>query len=362
MFETDFHTILKKTESIDPITYGGTGNFINGAVSRLSPYISRGVISTKFVFDKLTERGIAPFQAEKFIQELAWRDYWQLVWLHKGDEINRDLKQEQQGVNNFKIPINLILGQTGIEAVDKAISDFYTTGYLHNHIRMYIASLACNIAGSHWKMPAQWMYYHLLDGDWASNALSWQWVAGANSHKKYFANQENINRYCFTKQTGSYLDIPYEGFPISNIPAELSETTQGEFPVQLPENKPLQINPELPCLIYNSYNLDPLWRKGFEATRILLLEPTHFKTYPVSEKVLDFILKLSDNIPGIQIFTGEFQELKSKYDLKTFYFKEHPLNKHYQGTEDPRDWMFNESGYHNSFFSFWNKCKKQLDL
>jgi deoxyribodipyrimidine photo-lyase len=64
---------------------------------------------------------------------------------------------------------------------------------------MYIASLACNVAQSQWRIPAKWMYYHLLDADWASNALSWQWVAGTNSNKKYFANQNNINKYCFTK-------------------------------------------------------------------------------------------------------------------------------------------------------------------
>ena len=71
---------------------------------------------------------------------------------------------------------------------------------------MYIASIVCNIAKSHWKLPSKWFYYYLLDGDLASNNLSWQWVCGANSSKKYYANQENINKFCFTKQKNTFLD------------------------------------------------------------------------------------------------------------------------------------------------------------
>ena len=75
---------------------------------------------------------------------------------------------------------------------------------------MYLASITCNMAKSHWLVPSKWMYYHLLDGDIASNNCSWQWVSGAFSSKKYYCNQENINKYCFTKRTNSFLDKTYE--------------------------------------------------------------------------------------------------------------------------------------------------------
>ena len=81
---------------------------------------------------------------------------------------------------------------------------------MHNHLRMYVASIVCNVAQSHWINPARWMYYYLLDADWASNSLSWQWVAGSNSNKKYFANQDNINKYCLTTQKGTFLDLDYQ--------------------------------------------------------------------------------------------------------------------------------------------------------
>ena len=95
--------------------------------------------------------------------------------------------------------------KTGIQAIDKSIESLFETGYMHNHSRLYLATLTCNIGKSYWLHPAKWMYYHLLDGDWASNACSWQWVAGANSSKKYFANQENINKYTASKQLNPFM-------------------------------------------------------------------------------------------------------------------------------------------------------------
>ena len=113
-------------------------------------------------------------------------------------------------------------------------------------------------------------------------------------------------------------------------------------------------------MIYNFYNLDPLWKKQLSANRILLLEPSHFKQYPVSQKSIDFIIGLSKNIENIQLYVGEFKELKSFYNLESIIFKEHPLNKHYQGIENQRDWLFSVKGYYPSFFAFWKKCKKEI--
>ena len=104
------------------------------------------------------------------------------------------------------------------------------------------------------------------------------------------------------------------------------------------------------------------WDKDIVANRILLLEPSHFSNHPISKKTLDFITKFSkENIDQIQLYVGEFDDLVDKYLLKDMHFKEHPLNSHYKGAEVNRDWMFDVNGYHSSFFSFWKKCKKQLD-
>ncbi|RKS53746.1 deoxyribodipyrimidine photo-lyase [Gillisia mitskevichiae] len=363
IFPTSYSEILQRVRNIDPVKYGSSRNYINGSVTYLSPYISRGIISTKFVFDEILNQGYQPAQIGKFIQELAWRDYWQQVWIAKGNAINRDLKHPQVAVSNSGFSKAIVEAKTGIEAIDSAIQEFYRTGYLHNHLRMYIASIACNSAQSHWNLPAKWMYYHLLDADWASNALSWQWVAGSNANKKYVANQENINNYCFTNQQNTFLDVPYESLPLSEIPEILKEVEYLELKTPLPDRQPIVIDEKLPTCIYNFYNLDPLWKKEISANRILLLESSHFKEYPVSQKTMDFIIELAEeNITNIQVYVGEFNELIKDHNFADIYYKEHPLNNHYKGIEKPRDWMFDVKGYYPSFFAFWKKCKKRLDF
>ena len=178
---TDFQKIFDLVENIDISNYSKNRNFIDGSVTKLSPYISRGVISTKFILESLKKRNINLKKIEKFIQELAWRDYWQITWKNKNIDV--DLKQKQKDVKKYGVPENIIKCNTGIKVIDKAIHDLYISGYMHNHVRMYIASIICNIGKCHWYIPAQWFYYHLIDGDWGSNALSWQWVCGSNSSK-----------------------------------------------------------------------------------------------------------------------------------------------------------------------------------
>ena len=363
IFPTTYSEILQRIRHIDPIRYGTTRNYINGAVSHLSPYISRGVISTKFVFSEIINRGYHPDKIEKFIQELAWRDYWQQIWIAKRDDINQDLKHQQFHVSNRSISAVINKGETGIHAIDTAIKEFYKTGYIHNHLRMYIASIACNVGQSHWEIPAKWMYYHLLDADWASNALSWQWVAGTNAHKKYIANQDNINKYCFTNQKKTFLDVSYEELARIEIPEILKETSLIKLKTPLPKQQIIDFKKQAPTLLYNFYNLDPNWKKDIVANRILLLEPSIFSKYPIAQKTIDFVLALSqENIPNIQVFVGEFHELQNKYHHQKIIFKEHPLNYNYEGIQESRDWMFNVKGYHSSFFSFWKKCKKEMVL
>lgn len=359
-FVTHYEAIIQQLEGIDPIAYGRTRNFIDGAVTRLSPYISRGVISTRMVMEHILKQGQPFYKVEKLLQELAWRDYWQQTWIVKGHEINQDLKQTQTDVFHWEMPTALVQANTGIQAIDTALSQFYTDGYLHNHVRMYIASIACNLGKSHWKTPARWMYYHLIDGDWASNALSWQWVAGSNANKKYYANQQNINKYCHTQQSGTFLDVSYQEFDGMAIPQELKATTNPNLTTVLPESGPLDIEASKPLLVYNYYNLDPNWRKQQDVNRVLLLEPSVFQQYPVSGKGMRFMLDLAQNIEGIQLYVGEFEQLKKETGAQEIVFKEHPLNSNYQGTEDPRDWMFTVKGYYRSFFSFWRSCKKEL--
>ena len=360
LFTTKYDEILKKVDSINPVKYSVTRNFKNGHVTKLSPYISRGVISTRFIYEKLVEKGFNLKKCEKFIQELAWRDFWQQIWVAKGSLINEDLKRPQEDVNDYKISESLVQAKTGINSVDDEIKNLYEDGYMHNHMRMYVASIATNIAKSHWKNPAKWMYYHLLDGDWASNALSWQWVAGSNSNKKYYANQDNINKYFESNQKNTFLDNSYEFISSMNIPDGVSEKIDLKLNSDFQNNDKIKLDNSLPTLIYNYYNIDPNWRKNEKANRVLIFEPKIFLEYPVSQKCLDFSINLSKNINDIQIFFGDIDLLKSKYGVSKFIFKEHPLNSHYKGEEDEREWLFRIEGEYLSFFKYWNKIRKKL--
>jgi deoxyribodipyrimidine photo-lyase len=356
-FPTVYDEIMKRVESINPLEYGKTRNHINGAVTYLSPYISRGVISTKQIQEIILDKGYTTGQTEKFIQELAWREYFQRVWQHMEDDIFDDIRHRRTGIQHRNIPTAIAEANTGIQSIDEAIRELYTTGYMHNHLRMYTASITCNIAKSNWQLPSQWMYYHLLDGDLASNACSWQWVTGNFSSRQYFCNQENINTYTNSTQQQTFLDKTYDELPGMKVPEILKSNLSLTLQTVLPEKVNPVIDTSLPLVIYTSNNLDPLWKQDIKANRILLLEPSHFKQYPVSKKVINFILDLAKNIKGIQVFTGQVNEIPELMNFPAIYSKEHPLAKHFPGMKEERDWMFPETkGFYNSFFSYWNKC------
>lgn len=359
-FPTNIDIILKRISSIEPISYGSTRNFKDGAVTYLGPYISRGVISTKKVYDHIKTLDLRWDKCEKLVQELAWRDYWQQVWCAKKKWIFNDFKHSQPDVISHQMPSAIIHANTSIEAVDTAINDLYITGYMHNHMRMYVASICCNIARCHWSVPAKWMYAHLKDGDLASNHLSWQWVAGSNSVKKYYANQSNINKYFESNQSGTFLDYSYEDLPKLNIPEILKETSDFKLKTDLTGiDKPTLLNGK-ETLVYTYYNLDPFWYRNTEMQRVLLLEPSIFETYPATKKCLNFTLELAKNIKDIKIVVGEFKDLQNSIPNSKLIYKEHPLFEHYSGQQENREWLSSTRGYYRSFFSFWKKCKKEI--
>ncbi len=363
-FPTSYQQIMERIARIDPIKYSKTRNFINGAVTYLSPYIARGVVSLPQIREVVL-KDYKFYQAEKLIQELAWREYFQRVWQSIGNRVLNDVKQQQQRYKHYKIPHAIVEANTGIEGIDLGIQDLYRTGYMHNHVRMYTAMLTCNIAQSHWLLPAQWMYYHLLDGDIASNMLSWQWVAGSFSSKKYFANQENISKYTGSQQVKSYLNNSYEQLAESDVPEVLHTTTIPVLQTHLPQGDTLSLQAQLPVAVYNTYNLDPLWHANDTCNRVLLLEPQHFEQFAISDKVLTWILQLAQhNIQQLQIFVGSFQDLQQQVKVQqagAIWYKEHPTTQHYQGVQESRAWLFPEvQGYFNSFFSYWKKCERYI--
>ena len=191
-------------QRIQPERYGKGRNFLDGPVTRLSPYIRHGVLTLaevrEAVFNQLQAPGGGGRSAgDKLINELGWRDYWQRLWRQLGNGIWRDQEElktgHHPGAYSPDLPADVAEGRTGLACMDGFIRELHSTGWLHNHARMWLAAYVVHWRRIRWQAGAQWFLRHLLDGDPASNNLSWQWVASSFSHKPYVFNRANLERY-----------------------------------------------------------------------------------------------------------------------------------------------------------------------
>ena len=189
----------ERLKQIDAKRYARSRNHLNGAVTGLSPYIRHGVITLAEVRDAVFQRINNRDDGSKLINELGWRDFWQRMWLELGDRILEDQEEfktgHASGSYSRDLPDDVREGRTGLACMDAFCDELVTTGWLHNHARMWMAAWLVHWRRVHWKAGADWFLEHLLDGDPASNHLSWQWVASTFSHKPYFFNRDNLERY-----------------------------------------------------------------------------------------------------------------------------------------------------------------------
>ena len=204
---------LSRLSAVRPSDYARSRNAIEGAVTGLSPYITHGLLSLPEVLAGVSSRHSLDVQ-HKFVFELGWREYFRHVWVFRGEEIFESLRQgplPQAGYSAL-LPADIRQAVTGVSVIDRAVRTLYATGYLHNHARMWLASYVVHVRKVHWRVAADWLYGHLLDGDLASNHLSWQWVAGTGSSKPYLFNADNDARYAPAAwhSPGSVIDQSYE--------------------------------------------------------------------------------------------------------------------------------------------------------
>ncbi len=199
--------------AVRPAAYARTRNAIDGAVSGLSPYITHGFVTLTDVLAGVAAKHELDVQ-HKFVFELGWRAWFRYVWQHHGAGILSSLHEGPlpDAAYTRELPIDIRHGRTGAKVIDQAVRALYATGMLHNHARMWLASYVVHVRKVHWRAGADWLYGHLLDGDLASNHLSWQWVAGTGSRKPYLFNAENVARYAPAAwhSPGSVIDTSYE--------------------------------------------------------------------------------------------------------------------------------------------------------
>ena len=171
------------------------GSGRNDRVSGLSPWIRRRLVTEEAVVRAaITAHG--PRGADKFIQEVLWRTYWK-GWLEMRPEVWGDFQSERARHDAGSAAVLAAeAGRTGIEGFDDWARELVATGWLHNHARMWFASIWVFTLGLPWALGADFFARHLLDGDPASNTLSWRWVAGLQTPgKTYLATAENIARF-----------------------------------------------------------------------------------------------------------------------------------------------------------------------
>lgn len=212
-FEPTLVAARARLDALRPEAYARTRNHLDGAVTRLSPYITHGLLGLAEVLQTVSCRHkIDP--SHRFVQELGWRAYFHHVWRHRGDGIFESLHEGPLPDAAYApvLPEDIRRGATGVPVIDRAVRELYATGWLHNHARLWLASYVVHLRKVHWRAGADWLYAHLLDGDLASNHLSWQWVAGTGSHKPYLFNADNVARFAPADwhSPGSVVDAPYE--------------------------------------------------------------------------------------------------------------------------------------------------------
>jgi deoxyribodipyrimidine photo-lyase len=167
-------------------------------ISCLSPYITHGVINELEVIDKSLKK--LPFsKIEKFIQEVLWRVYWK-GWLELRPNVWTDflieLKEVKKEFNNNQNYLNAVEGKTNIDCFNQWVMELKEKNYLHNHTRMWFASIWIFTLELPWQLGAEFFMQHLYDGDAASNTLGWRWVAGIQTQgKHYLASEWNIKKF-----------------------------------------------------------------------------------------------------------------------------------------------------------------------
>ncbi|MCG6119369.1 MAG: DNA photolyase FAD-binding protein [Blastomonas sp.] len=192
-----------------------------GAVSRMSPYLRYRILTEQEVVNAvLAEHALQA--SEKYVQEVLWRTYWK-GWLEMRPQVctrfleERDRQREaftdMRGIEDAEA------GRTGIPGFDDWARELVATGYLHNHARMWFASIWIFTLKLPWALGADFFLRHLIDADAASNTLSWRWVAGLQTvGKTYLATPDNIARY--TNGRFAPTDLAQHAEPLSEAPVE----------------------------------------------------------------------------------------------------------------------------------------------
>ena len=368
-FETSRSSALNKLNSFienDILNYNSKRNFDFGIknrnnVSCLSPYITHRLITEYETVKKVLLKH--PFQkVDKFIQEIFWRIYWK-GWLELRPKVWSDFTGDLKGINeddNYKKAIN---GETQIKCFNDWVEELKENNYLHNHTRMWFASIWIFTLNLPWQKGAEFFIKNLLDGDAASNTLSWRWVAGLQTKGKHYVAQSwNINKFTNNK----YQDV------------KLNEKVSPLADVRDYKITPLSLNfednsNENLIVFENELNLENRKLKDYKNIYLILLS-NDVRKIKLEKRVFEFKLKMINDqkkrFNQIQIYDEtKFQTLIEKVKYFDVIYPCIGENYSYLNNiektrnlklnfilrdEDRFSWQFSSKG----FFNFKNNIPK----
>jgi len=283
IFETTRDGALKKLDNFienEIINYNSKRNFDFGPkerknVSCLSPYITHRLITEYETVERVLKK--RPYQkVEKYVQEIFWRVYWK-GWLELRPKVWTDFTEDLKNIKDDEKIQQAVNGKTQISCFNDWVNEIKEFNYLHNHTRMWFASIWIFTLKLPWQKGAEFFLKYLLDGDAASNTLSWRWVAGLQTKgKNYSAQSWNIEKFTNNK---------YKNIRLVENPIPLQDKRE----YKLTEIENFNDYEKVKNLIFfeNDLNLENYNLDNYQNIYCLLLENDKRKI-KLDQKVLDF--------------------------------------------------------------------------
>jgi len=323
-------------------------------VSCLSPYISHRLI-TEYEVAKIVLAKFPYQKVEKYIQEIFWRVYWK-GWLELRPQVWSDFTEDLKGLkedDNYKKAIN---GETQIKCFNDWVNELKKNNYLHNHTRMWFASIWIFTLNLPWQKGAEFFMKHLFDGDAASNTLSWRWVAGLQTKGKHYVAQAwNISKFTNNK---------YQNVKLNENALPLTDNREYKLS---PINLDYDDNANENLLVFeNELNLENHKLKNYKNIYLILLT-NEVRKIKLEKKVLDFKtqiindqkrrldqiktlneIELQSLVKEVLSFDVIHPSIGENYSFLNNIRKKQSLNLNFiLKEEDKFSWQFSNKGYFN---------------
>ena len=323
-------------------------------VSCLSPYISHRLI-TEYEVAKIVLAKFSYQKVEKYIQEIFWRVYWK-GWLELRPQVWSDFTEDLKALkedDNYKKAIN---GETQIKCFNDWVNELKKNNYLHNHTRMWFASIWIFTLNLPWQKGAEFFMKYLFDGDAASNTLSWRWVAGLQTKGKHYVAQAwNISK--FTNNKYQNVKLNENALPLTDKREYKLSSINFDYDDNANEN----------LLVFeNELNLENHKLKNYKNIYLILLT-NEVRKIKLEKKVLDFKTKIINDqkrrldqiktlneielqslVKEVLSFDVIHPSIGENYSFLNNIRKKQSLNLNFiLNEEDKFSWQFSNKGYFN---------------